>query len=138
MIGPSWSGKLLYARDGVVEGHRLLVGIPCRVGDLEAPTTALLDTASEWCVLGAGLVDILPAAGPPDTVMLTRFGALAGTLERLDLTLIADDGQKLRVDATWFVSEEWPGPTVIGWRGALERIRFAVDPVEEHFYFGEA
>ena len=61
---------------------------------------------------------------------------LAGSLERIPLTLTASDGDSLTIDATWFVSEEWPGPTVIGWRGALERIRFAIDPSEESFYFG--
>ena len=41
------------------------------------------------------------------------------------------------MDATWFVAPDWPGPSVIGWRGCLERMRFALDPGEEAFYFSE-
>jgi hypothetical protein len=68
--------------------------------------------------------------------LLTRFGTFAGDLERIPLHLPAEEGELLTVDATWFVCEDWPGPTVLGWKGCLERIRFAFDPSEETFYFG--
>jgi len=48
----------------------------------------------------------------------------------------ATEGQPLLVEATWFVSPDWPGPLVLGWKGCLERFRFALDPNEERFYFG--
>jgi hypothetical protein len=39
-----------------------------------------------------------------------------------------------------FVSKEWEGPIIPGYRGFLERIRFALDPGvvpgEQVFYFG--
>jgi hypothetical protein len=43
-----------------------------------------------------------------------------------------------RIEATWFISPDWPGPLVLGWKGCLERLRFALDPTpeEEWFYFG--
>jgi hypothetical protein len=31
---------------------------------------------------------------------------------------------------------DWPGPTVLGWRGCLDRFRWAIDPDDEVFYFG--
>jgi hypothetical protein len=41
-----------------------------------------------------------------------------------------------------FVAKEWEGPIVLGYRGFLERIRFALDPGvvpgEQMFYFGLA
>ena len=43
----------------------------------------------------------------------------------------------MRVAGTWFVSEDWPGPNVLGWKGCLERMRFALDPSDESFYFAE-
>jgi hypothetical protein len=40
------------------------------------------------------------------------------------------------VDATIFVSPDWHGPNFIGYQGLLQRIRFAVDPETNLFYFG--
>jgi hypothetical protein len=47
----------------------------------------------------------------------------------------ADEGSPLAVEATWFVADGWPGPIVIGWKGCLERMRFALDPSADAFYF---
>jgi hypothetical protein len=43
----------------------------------------------------------------------------------------------MEVDATWFIASDWPGPMVIGWRGCLERMRFALDPGHDTFFFDE-
>jgi len=32
---------------------------------------------------------------------------------------------------------DWPGPNFIGYEGLLQRIRFAVDPETNLFYFGQ-
>jgi hypothetical protein len=66
----------------------------------------------------------------------TRNGICAGSLRRIDLSLVADERQSLEVNATVFVSRQWDGPNFIGWNGLLERIRFAVDPSPSHFYHG--
>jgi hypothetical protein len=34
------------------------------------------------------------------------------------------------------VSAEWLAPTFLGYMGLLERIRFAIDPQANQFYFG--
>lgn len=68
----------------------------------------------------------------------SRFGLLTGRLERLPLTLPAQHGADLTVDATWFVSPEWPGPRVLGWRGCMERFCFGFDPAGEWFHSGPA
>jgi hypothetical protein len=62
---------------------------------------------------------------------------LSGRLERVPLSFVADIGVPLDVEASCFVSEEWPGPMVIGWKGCLDWIRFALDPSEDAFYFAE-
>ena len=67
----------------------------------------------------------------------SRFGIIEGRVERIPLRLPAADGDSLTVEATWFISPQWPGPNVLGWRGCLERFRFALDPGEDRFYFAE-
>ncbi len=47
----------------------------------------------------------------------------------------------LSLDATAFVpqlhpEQTWPLPTFVGLAGMLQRLRFAVDPVDSKFYFG--
>jgi len=106
------------------------------VGNLAHPIHALLDTASEWCVLPAAIVQTMGYDGEPYAIHLhSRLGTFAGRLERASVRLPALAGDTVEVEATWFVSNEWPGPMVIGWKGCLERLRFALDPSEDALYF---
>ncbi|HKI06536.1 MAG TPA: hypothetical protein VKK31_31460 [Thermoanaerobaculia bacterium] len=41
------------------------------------------------------------------------------------------------LDATVLVSQDWFGGSFIGYEGLLQRIRFAVDPETNLFYFGQ-
>ncbi|MCP4104714.1 MAG: hypothetical protein GY749_04125 [Desulfobacteraceae bacterium] len=63
-----------------------------------------------------------------------------GALHRMNISLPAYSGDDLTVESTVFISEEWEGPIVLGFKGFLERIRFALDPGiaagEQFFYFG--
>ncbi len=72
--------------------------------------------------------------------MLIRQMRLDGSITRINMTLIATFGEDLVVPATVFVpdSEDMWGdfPAFIGLGGFLERIRFAVDPSDDLFYFG--
>jgi hypothetical protein len=133
-----YPGRAAYRSDYPHGHERLLVAVFCRVGSSPELAPGLLDTAAEWCVLRADLVeeaDLIPEPAA-DSVLLSRFGAVTGTLARLPLTLVAAEGDDLTVEATCFISEDWPGPLVIGWKGCLERLRFALDPDDESFYFG--
>jgi hypothetical protein len=69
--------------------------------------------------------------------LLTRLGAVTGRLERIPITFLPREGEEVTIEATWFISLDWPGPTVIGWKGCLERMRFALDPNDDSFYFAE-
>jgi hypothetical protein len=74
----------------------------------------------------------------PDLFPLhSRFGRLSGQMERLQLRLLAEEGSDLEIEATWFISEDWPGPIVIGWKGGLERFRFSLNPADNAFCFAE-
>jgi hypothetical protein len=52
------------------------------------------------------------------------------------LTIVADEGESCEVEATLFVSRDWAYGNFVGYSGLLERIRFAVDPGTNDFYFG--
>jgi hypothetical protein len=100
---------------------------------------ALVDTASQWCILPPPVALDLgyDLETERDARLHTRFGVLSGELIRLAVLFVADEGEPAEVEATWFLSPDWPGPIVIGWKGCLERMRFAFDPRENEFYFAE-
>ncbi|HTE18125.1 MAG TPA: hypothetical protein VK689_07060 [Armatimonadota bacterium] len=136
----SHQGRSAYASDYAHGPFRLFVAVACRLGTSSDRIEALLDTASEWCVLDSRVAlslgyDLDPLSS--SMVMLSRFGAISGRLERIPLSFVATEGTELTLEATWFVSRDWPGPTVIGWKGCLERMRFGLDPSDESFYFAE-
>ena len=133
-----YQGWSTYAPDIYWGPHRLLVAVPCIVSGLPVPLDALLDTAAEWCMIPRDLAALVGAGVPPlNPIRIhTRFGLFEGLLERLPIQIPAIEGLPLTVDATWFVSADWPGPPVLGWKGCLERFRFALDPEQERFYFG--
>ena len=64
------------------------------------------------------------------------MGNFRGKLVRVSVSLVADAGESLNLDATFFVSSEWAHATFLGYSGLLERIRFAIDPQRNLFYFG--
>ncbi len=125
----------------------LTVAVRCRIERLESDYLALLDTGAGWSVIGEEVLPLIEdQLGPPirSLTMSTRLGRIFGELHRVSITLLTDPGQgvELTVESTSFISEEWEGPTVLGYRGFLERIRFALDPGvipgEQIFYFGLA
>lgn len=106
-------------------------------------TEAVLDTGAPYPVIApriarrAGLDMVTPLERE---VMLIRGIRMEGGIIRLNMTLPADIGDDLTVDATAFIPdrEEYWGnfPSFIGQIGFLERIRYAVDPATDTFYFG--
>jgi hypothetical protein len=133
-----YQGWTSYRSDLYLGPHRLFVAVSCIISDLTTATDGMLDTAAEWCVLSSDLTAALGFGSDEDYPhrLDTRLGAFQGRLERLPLLFLAAEGSSLMVEATWFVSPDWPGPVVLGWKGCLERFRFALDPREERFYFG--
>lgn len=134
-----YTGRSVYVPDFMEGPFPLFVAAGCRVGNLPFLFDALLDTESEWCVMRADIARLFrsPAPVTPSEVLSTRFGSLVGHFERAPITFPAVEGELMTLDATWFISEEWPGPMVIGWKGCLERMRFALDPGDASFYFGD-
>lgn len=103
-----------------------------------AAILAQVDTGAAWSILTteiAEAITLLNGDGEPVTIK-TRLGDMRGRLENTQLTLLADDGESLEVRATVFVSRDWPAGNFLGYSGLLERIKFAVDPQQNLFYFG--
>lgn len=125
----------------------LPLAVRCRIGTMDLDYLALLDTGAEWSVIGGETAMILEdeLGSPTESFsMSTRLGKIIGALYRINITLLAENncGHDLTIESSVFVSEEWDGPIVLGFRGFLERIRFAVDPGmvpdEQLFFFGMA
>jgi hypothetical protein len=136
-VNQSYPGRANYRSNAEEPAGTLLVAVLCRVSGRSVEDLALLDTASPWCILPPSIALALGYPPDPDgsTQLHTRFGLLSGELVRIPVIFPADEGEPAEIEATWFLSSDWPGPLVIGWSGCLERMRFAFDPRENDFYF---
>lgn len=106
--------------------------------NLGFPVLAQLDTGCPWSILKPEIAEAMQLTneeGQPETLS-TRFGSTEGQLKRTNITILADDGDSIEIEATVFVPTEWTAGNFLGYGGLLERVRFAVDPQENFFYFG--
>lgn len=122
--------------------NRILVNV--KINGLE--TQAVVDTGGVWLVCDPGFAEVLeldPEGGWECPPLWIRGHQFRGMLHRLRVTLVAEEGQDLELEGTAFVPEpepyqSWPWLSFLGFHGCLERIRFAVNPITETFYFGPA
>ena len=129
-----------YEEDPSLESDQTSIHIQIIIqGDTEIATLARLDPATPWVVLNTEFNELLGlGADGPDVYLQTAAGRKEGTLERYPIVLAAQEGQSLEIDATLFVCDDWRRGNFLGYTGLLERIRFAVDPASQLFYFGPA
>jgi len=106
---------------------------------LDEARVAQVDTAAAYSILEADVATDLGLLGlqEPWTRLSTRVGVLNGQLIRIPVTLVADEGESLHLDAVFFVSPDWRGGTFLGYTGFLDRLRIALDSPANLFYFGE-
>ena len=100
---------------------------------------ALLDTGAHFCLLNEAAASSLRGGlteGLGRITLRTSYGPIEGNLYRHRITLIAEVGQSLDIDATVFIPPGWQGPCFLGYAGVLERVRFAIDPRTNQFGFG--
>ncbi|MGH9824136.1 MAG: hypothetical protein ACREDR_12900 [Blastocatellia bacterium] len=118
--------------------NRLIIDI--EVAGLTTP--AVVDTGAPYLILDPAFAQVagIGSTGFSSVDLSIRGHRTIGFLHRLDVVLKADRGKDVVIDSTVFVPEVGPGvwdlPSFVGWTGCLERFRFAVDPVDETFYFG--
>lgn len=135
------AGRAAYldALPGLLASTDPKVYVRVAVGAPNLTTTAMLDTGASYSVLDADLADELGAfdeADAPALSIATRHGLLRGRLVRRRVWLPAEEGEALEVDATFWVSRDWRYGDFLGYSGFLQRIRFALDPETNQFYFG--
>jgi hypothetical protein len=127
--------------------YKLITGVECEFITIDRKEVALLDTGAELSIAGNEVYrDFLTQntlLGTPvgNRTVSTRLGNFEGTLYRVDVGLTADWGEPLTIEGTFLFCEQWQGPTVLGFHGFLERIRFAIDPDYEQIgciYFSSA
>jgi hypothetical protein len=120
--------------------------LPVRVGGIFT-TQAVVDTGSTWCILNPDIVAFLSGTVEetytPAESLVIRGTRYQGRLVRVEIRFQAEVGEDLEVEATAFVptlapGEVWGVPDFIGLEGCLQRVRFAVDPGENVFYYGRA
>jgi len=101
-VNQTYSGRAQYRSNVYGPTGELLVAVECRVGARTAEVVALVDTASQWCILPPALALALGYTSDPegDTRLHTRFGLLSGELIRLPVVFAADEGQPAEVEAT--------------------------------------
>lgn len=102
---------------------------------------AIVDTGAPWCILNEEQMKVLNPSYQNealDTKSLTIRGEIInGVLIRLPITLRAEQGADITIEGTVFVPQDDRDlPNFVGLDGLLSRIKFAVDPQANHFYFG--
>jgi hypothetical protein len=120
--------------------------IPVRFGDYPNIIFAVMDTGAPWCILAPNLasrarIDYY-SEEVIDYVLVIRGSTMRGLVHtNVPIHIDALKGQGVTVPSTVFIPELAPGqvwdlPNFLGLSGFLERIRFAVDPGNNLFYFG--
>ena len=111
--------------------------------DSSFETLAVLDTGAPYMILDPTIAETIgfrPEQSLGQISMQIRGQKMPGSLVRLNISLEAQQGQDLTVEATTFIpnlKEQWGNfPSFLGLSGFLERIRFAIDPLTNTFYFG--
>lgn len=98
----------------------------------------MVDTAAPWCIfepaIGKKIRDRLDVVRE-NALIDSRLGRFRGTLGFGSLKVLAEEGEDLDIMVLMFLSPDWPGGNFIGYEGCLDRIRFAVDPYRNRFYF---
>jgi len=112
--------------------------VQVKFASLEGTWIAQVDTGAAYSILE---LDVAAALGFLElkglwTRLSTRLGVLDGQLIDLPVTLVADEGESLTLNAMFFVSPEWRGGTFLGYTGFLDRLRIALDSPANLFYFG--
>lgn len=103
-----------------------------------SPVLAMVDTGAPWCIFEPEIGEMI--RGELDVIregafLHTRLGRFQGTLGQGRLRVVAEEGESLDIMVLMFLSPDWPGGNFIGYEGVLDRIRFAVDPHRNRFYF---
>jgi hypothetical protein len=137
MMDLEFSGRTPYGYSGDPTGK---VTIEVEIAGVR--TTAVVDTAAPYMICEpeiAGQLSLSVSESIGATQLRTHLGVITGHLFRVPITLHASAGMSVELQATLFVPQpdQWvDNPSFLGFHGCLERIRLAIDPGADMFYFG--
>lgn len=106
---------------------------------------AVLDTGTAYLICSPDLAELLAldASTALDShTHLIRGTKVKGQLHRIELALLATEGNSLTIEVTAFIPDRSQSdlgvrfPSFLGFAYCLEWTRFAVDPATQTFYFG--
>lgn len=111
------------------------------------PTTAMIDTGSPLMICHPELADLLDFdhdEALEEREVDFRNETVGGFVHRAEVAILAEGGSPIYVNAPMlvpdpgqdFVDDFFPA-SILGMRQCLESIRFAIDPSNKTFYFGE-
>src|SRR5574341_1437808 len=91
---------------------------------------ALVDTGTPYCIFNTEIMETmgLPFDEGEKILLRTAYGPFEGTVQRVTIRLVAEQGESLDIDASVFAAEYWHLGNFLGYTGFLERFRFALDP----------
>jgi hypothetical protein len=136
-------GACTYRYDPATEyGCTPCIIVPVRIEEMN--TEAVVDTGGLYLICNPELRDLVnpdPANSLGTGQVKVQGVTISGTIHRLSLTLQAITGESLSLEVTALMPDPqspllWDLPAYMGMFGCLERMRFAVDPNTDIFYFG--
>lgn len=138
MLPESFATGSQWYLDSLPDRHETVSRIVLSVSVESTELLAMLDTGATGLVLRWPIPErVLPLylSGRPEV------RGLGGNVHEgrsfvATLLLQADEGETLRVEALVWASETFNGANLVGYGGLLEKVRFAVDPDRNLFYFG--
>ncbi len=120
--------------------------IPIFVEGRTQSVQAIVDTGAEWSVFNPKIIkgvtlEELSSQATDRKHIMVRGTLYEGQMVRVGVTLKADYGDDLTIDATVFVpllelDDKWPWINFLGMDGFLDRMNSAIAPTESVFYFG--
>lgn len=99
---------------------------------------AQVDTGAAWSILDADIAEALDLFDDQGEIVSisTRVGITKFRLKNIPVQILAQQGDSLLVNAIVAVERGWRHGNFLGYTGFLERVKFAVDPASNLFYFG--
>lgn len=143
LAGRAFTTGVLTYRDEDPDSHRkqASIYIPLNIKQGSAPVTilAMLDTGAPYLIMGPEEIeafDLKPAARAAQITMSTRLGSIQGFMDKLSLTIPAENGDSLEFEAAVFASTQWTKGVFVGYMGCMNNINFALQPQSSQFFFG--
>ena len=105
--------------------------------------SAAVDTAAPYFICNLAVAELLwltTANHVGEVTLSTRKGRISGRLYRTAVVLLAAEGESVEIEVTTFVPDDqsWNDePLFLGLFNCLDRLRFAIDPAADTFYFGK-